>query len=64
MFVSQRLTMLASKERHTDLEELIPYMENGRVTPTIDRTYPLEQVTAAMEHLEAGHARGKIAITI
>ena len=64
MFVSQRLTMLASKERHTDLEALRPFLENGQVTPVIDRTYTLAEVPAAMKHLEAGLARGKIAITI
>jgi NADPH:quinone reductase-like Zn-dependent oxidoreductase len=34
------------------------------VTPSIDRTYPLEQVPEAMRHLAAGHIRGKVAITI
>jgi NADPH:quinone reductase-like Zn-dependent oxidoreductase len=64
LFVGQRLTMLASKERHTDLEALSPLLENGQVTPVIDRTYTLAEVPDAMAHLEAGHARGKIAITI
>ena len=64
LLVRQKLTMLASKERHTDLEALTPLLENGQVTPIIDRTYPLAEVPAAMGHLEAGQARGKIAITI
>lgn len=64
MFVSQRLTMLASKERHTDLQTLSPLLESGQVHPVIDRTYSLADVPAAMRHLEAGLARGKIAITI
>jgi NADPH:quinone reductase-like Zn-dependent oxidoreductase len=64
MFVSQRLTMLASKERYTDLEALSPFLENGQVVPVIDRTYPVTEVRAAMRHLEAGLARGKIAISI
>ena len=34
------------------------------MTPSIDRTYPLEQVPDAMRHLDAGKVRGKIAITI
>jgi len=63
-FVGQRLTMLASKERHTDLEALSPYLENGQVVPFIDRTYPLADVPVAMRRLEAGQARGKIVITI
>ncbi len=64
LFVGQKLTMLASKERHTDLVALTPLIENGQVTPVIDRTYPLAEVPAAMGHLETGQARGKIAITI
>ncbi len=64
MLVSQRLTMLASKERYTDLEALSPLIEDGLVTPVIDKTYSLAEVPAAMGHLEAGRAKGKIAITI
>lgn len=64
LFVSQRLTMLASKEQSSDLEELGQFIEDGKVTPVIDRTYPLAQVPAAMAHLEAGEARGKIAIAV
>ena len=63
LFIGQRLTMLASKEHRSYLEALRPLIEAGRVTPTIDKTYPLAEVPAAMRHLEAGHVRGKIAIT-
>jgi hypothetical protein len=34
------------------------------VTPSVDRTYPLEQAPEAMRHLEAGQSRGKVAITL
>lgn len=64
LFVRQRLTMLASKERGSDLERLAKHLQDGTVTPSIDRTYPLAQVREAMKHLEAGDVRGKIAITI
>jgi NADPH:quinone reductase-like Zn-dependent oxidoreductase len=63
-FVRQRLTTLVSKEHHRYLEALRPLIEAGRLTPVIDRTYPLADVPDAMRHLQAGHARGKIAITI
>jgi NADPH:quinone reductase-like Zn-dependent oxidoreductase len=62
-FVRQRLTMLASKERGSDLERLAEYLAAGTVAPSIDRTYPLDQVPAAMRHLETGQVRGKVAIT-
>jgi NADPH:quinone reductase-like Zn-dependent oxidoreductase len=64
LFVGQRLAMLASKERGSDLERLTPLLEAGRVRPSIDRTYPLAEVPEAMRHLQAGNARGKVAITI
>jgi NADPH:quinone reductase-like Zn-dependent oxidoreductase len=63
-FVRQRLTSFMCKERSSDLERLTDLIEAGKVTPTIDRTYPLEGVPEAMRYLEAGKARGKVAITI
>ncbi len=43
------------------LKELI---ETGKVTPVIDRTYPLSDTPAAFQYLEKEHARGKVVITI
>jgi NADPH:quinone reductase-like Zn-dependent oxidoreductase len=63
-FVSQRLTMLASKERASDLERLTQLIESGQVRPRIDRTYPLDRVPDAMRHLAAGEVRGKVAIVL
>ena len=63
-FVRQRLTMFVAKERASDLELLTPLIEAGKVTPSIDRSYPLAEVPDAMRHLDAGKARGKLAISI
>lgn len=63
-FVRQRLTMFVAKERASDLELLTPLIEAGKVTPSIDRSYPLAEAPEAMRHLDAGKARGKLAITI
>jgi NADPH:quinone reductase-like Zn-dependent oxidoreductase len=62
--VRQRLTMFIAKERSSGLERLTDLIETGALTPSIDRTYPLKQVPEAMRHLEAGKARGKVAIII
>ena len=64
LFVRPRLTMLASKEHHADLAPLTDLIDAGMLTPSIDATYPLNQASAAMRHLEAGTVRGKIVITI
>jgi NADPH:quinone reductase-like Zn-dependent oxidoreductase len=63
-FVRQRLTMLASKERASDLERLIPLIEAGKVTPSIDGSYQLKRVPEAMGQLVAGQVRGKVVITV
>jgi NADPH:quinone reductase-like Zn-dependent oxidoreductase len=39
-------------------------MQTGRVTPVIDRCYPLSAAAEAFRHLESGHAHGKIVLTI
>jgi NADPH:quinone reductase-like Zn-dependent oxidoreductase len=62
-FVGQRLRMLASKERPEDLQTLRELLEAGKVTPVIDRTYPLLEVPEAFRQLVEGRG-GKLAITI
>ena len=64
-FVSQNfvliLTRLGKKDDLTVIQELI---KAGKVTPVIDRHYRLSEVPAAIRYLEAGHARGKVVITL
>jgi NADPH:quinone reductase-like Zn-dependent oxidoreductase len=62
-FLRQRLTMVTARQRSSDLEELARLIEAGTVVPSIDRTYPLDQVPDAIRRLAAGQARGKIAVT-
>lgn len=62
--VRQRYAWFIAKERASDLERLAPFLEVGTVTPSIDRTYPLDRAPDAMRHLEAGQVRGKVAIII
>ena len=63
-FVRQRLTNFIAKQGASDLERLTDLIEAGTLTPTIDKTYPLDRVPEAMRYLEAGKARGKVSITI
>jgi NADPH:quinone reductase-like Zn-dependent oxidoreductase len=63
-FSRQRLRPLVSKERSEDLLVLKDLIEAGKVTPVIDRTYPLREAPEAIRYLEEGHARGKIVITV
>jgi NADPH:quinone reductase-like Zn-dependent oxidoreductase len=63
-FVGQRLRMLASTPRQDDLQTLAGLLEAGKVTPLIDRAYPLAETAEAIRHLLAGNGRGKLVITV
>ena len=63
-FVRQKLGFFISKERRQDLEELRALLEAGTIRPVVDRTFPLEEVPAAIRYLRDGHARGKVVITV
>jgi len=63
-FVGQKLGTFVSTQNHEDLLVLKELIESGKVTPVIDRTYPLAEVPEAMRYLEEGHARGKVVITV
>jgi NADPH:quinone reductase-like Zn-dependent oxidoreductase len=47
-----------------DLIVLNEMLEAGKVTPFVDRTYPLDRIAEAMRYLGEGHARGKIVVTV
>ncbi len=62
-FVRQRLTPLLSKENAGDLDALAQLVDAGRVRPALERTYALHEAAKAIDHVAAGHARGKVAVT-
>ncbi len=63
-FVSHRLASFLAQITNEDLVVLKELIEAGKVTPVVDRTYPLSETPDAMRYLEAGHARGKVVITV
>ena len=63
-FVCQKLGTFVNKENQEDLIVLKELTESGKITPVIDRTYPLAEVPEAIRYLEQGHARGKVVITV
>lgn len=64
MFVGQRLRALTNSENAADLVALTELIEAGKVTPAIERTFPLAETPAAIRHMVEGHARGKVVITV
>ena len=62
-FVSQNLVTWVANEDGADLTTLKELIESGKVTPVIDRTYPLSETPEAIRYVEAGHTQGKIVVT-
>ncbi len=64
LFVSQTLRTFTAAPNSEDLAVVKELIEAGKVTPVIDRTYPLNEVPDAIRYLEEGHTQGKVVITV
>lgn len=63
-FARHRIAILTTAPSRRHLDVLRAHAEAGRLTPVIDRTYPLPQVPEALRYLEGEHARAKVVITV
>jgi len=61
---NKKMGNLLKKPSKKDLVVLKELLEAGKVTPVIDRTYPLSEVPKAIRYLEEGHAKGKVVIIV
>ena len=61
---NKKMGNFLKKPNKKDLALLRKVLEAGKITPVIDRTYPLAEVPEAIRYLENGHARGKVVITV
>jgi NADPH:quinone reductase-like Zn-dependent oxidoreductase len=63
-FGSQTLGNFLVAMNHEGLLALTELIEAGKVTPVMDRSYPLSETAQAIDHVGAGHARGKTTIAV
>jgi NADPH:quinone reductase-like Zn-dependent oxidoreductase len=63
-FVGHRLRPFLVSPKLEDLVVLKELIEAGKVTPVIDRAYPLGEAPDAIGHVGGGHARGKVTVTV
>jgi NADPH:quinone reductase-like Zn-dependent oxidoreductase len=64
IFVGQQLGTFINRENARDLIALREMIDAGTLTPAVDRSYPLDDVPAAIRYLLDGHSRGKIVIAV
>jgi NADPH:quinone reductase-like Zn-dependent oxidoreductase len=62
--VRRKMTFFVADLSRDDLVVLCGLLGSGKVTPVIDRTYPMAEVADAVRYLGTGHARGKVVVTI
>jgi NADPH:quinone reductase-like Zn-dependent oxidoreductase len=61
---ARKLGTFVPRENHEDMIVLKELIEAGKITPVIDRTYPLSDAPQAVRYVEQGHARGKVVISL
>lgn len=61
---SKKVRILAAKPNAKDLEMVIQLVAEGKVTPVMDRSYPLAETAEAMRYVSGGHAQGKVIIRV
>lgn len=61
---SLRVAPMLTRVRHEDLVVLKELVEAGKLSPVIDRRYPLREVPDAVRYVGEGDARGKVVIDV
>jgi NADPH:quinone reductase-like Zn-dependent oxidoreductase len=64
IFTRTRAKILSQTWDRDDLVDLVALVEDGQVSPVIDRTYELAEAVDAIAYIDAGHAGAKVVIEI
>jgi len=64
LFIGQRLRGVTARERTADLDELRELIESGKLTPVVERTYPLATAPDAIRRLTTARPAGKLVVTV
>src|SRR5438128_1186651 len=63
-FASQSVETFIASSKQQNLVALSELIGAGKVTPVIDRTYPLSETPQAIGYVGQGHARGKVIVSL
>lgn len=62
--VRQQLRILPTRLDRDELLAVARLVEDDALTPVLGRRYPLAETAAGLRHVEQGHARGKLIVTV
>lgn len=62
--MTKNIRMLMVPQNRKDLIAITQLCEAGKITPIIDKRYGLSEVPEAFRYVVAGHAKGKVVITV
>ncbi|UTT62797.1 NAD(P)-dependent alcohol dehydrogenase [Microcella humidisoli] len=63
-FSRRTFTSFLAKRDTADLQQLADWLGTGALRVVVDEVYPVERIADAVAHAEAGHARGKVVVTL
>jgi NADPH:quinone reductase-like Zn-dependent oxidoreductase len=65
MFGSKKLKFMGiSNMNRQDLAYIASLLESGKITPVIDKCYPLSEAAEAFRYVVEEHAKGKVVLTV
>ncbi|HEY3036187.1 MAG TPA: zinc-binding dehydrogenase, partial [Streptosporangiaceae bacterium] len=59
-----RLRPLPARQNRQELIDVTAFIEDGKLTPVVGRTYSLADTAEGLRHVEQGHTRGKAVVTV
>lgn len=64
LFAGPRVRLVSVRPRSADLRLIAALVDEGRLAPVVERSFPLEQIVAAEEQVGSKHTRGKVVVRI
>jgi NADPH:quinone reductase-like Zn-dependent oxidoreductase len=64
LVMRQQGSLFVANPNCEDMNFLKELLEAGKITPVIDKTYPLREAVEAFRYMDQGHARGKVVVSM
>ena len=62
--IAATTALRGTRQNRQELLAVTGLIQDGKLLPVVDRTYPLAEAVEGLRTVEQGHARGKIVVTV